>query len=650
MGMSELPAEWIVTQLGQLLYAIEAGQNVKCEERAPKDGEAGLVKISAVTWGQFDEQASKTLPQGTPVNERNRIRPGDLLISRANTIELVGASVIVGPISKRLYLSDKVLRLVVDEPAKRWINYALKTPQVRQAIQAASTGNQLSMRNIPQEKLRSLNIPIAPAAEQTRIADQLDTLLARIKACNDHLDAIPGLLKRFRQAVLDAAVKGNLTASISQRAESATQVVRLGEDELVVPASWQVMDLQQVIDPARPLCYGVVQPGAETNDGVPLIRVQDMESGTILKSQLRTVSSGVDAEYRRSRVIGGEVLVSVVGTIGRTAVVPQGLCANIARAVARIACRADVASLWVHYWLSADLVQWHLLNSAKEVARKTLNLSDLARIPIALPGQQEQLLIIEKVAAYFRLAKKIESIVEAARGKSRRLAPLTLAKAFRGELVAQNPNDEPASVLLARLAKTPAVAVKAPRGRPRSKLANPSIPLPTVHPDWTTLPSGAWAAHAQPDEHATAAQLIAVLKAWGQPMPQDQARLMVLLCLQPRLFTAALPPHDASQWRRLVGAEADPLPTSVAALQPAVNAPWGRALSSLRARGDVVASGSGPQDTWTLGPGAEGVETAGWPDGRAAWVVAYLRAHGTEAVLPLLSQTAKDFVDARHAA
>lgn len=530
----------------------------------------------------------------------------------------------------------------------RWLGYLVRSEAFVNAMSDLVQGALYPA--VRTKDVRSYVAPVPPSAEQTRIADQLDTLLARIKACNDHLDAIPGLLKRFRQAVLDAAVKGNLTASTSQRAESATQVVRLGEDELVVPASWQVMDLQQVIDPARPLCYGVVQPGAETNDGVPLIRVQDMESGTILKSQLRTVSSGVDAEYRRSRVIGGEVLVSVVGTIGRTAVVPQGLCANIARAVARIACRADVASLWIHYWLSADLVQWHLLNSAKEVARKTLNLSDLARIPIALPGQQEQLLIIEKVAAYFRLAKKIESIVEAARGKSRRLTPLTLAKAFRGELVAQNPNDEPASALLARLAKTPAVAVKAPRGRPRSKPVTPSIPLPAEHPDWATLPSGAWAAHAQPDEHATAAQLIAVLKAWGQPMPQDQARLTVLLCLQPRLFTAALPPHDASLWRRLVGAEAGPLPASVAALQPAVNAPWGRALGSLRARGDVVASGSGPQDTWFLGPGAEGVETAGWPDGRAAWVVAYLRAHGTEAVLPLLSQTAKDFVEARHAA
>ena len=195
--MSELPAGWSYARLGQLLHSIEAGLNVKCEERPPDKDEAGLVKISAVTWGKFDEQQSKTLPFSVKPDERNRIRTGDLLISRANTIELVGACVVVGQVQRRLYLSDKVLRLLVHEPSKRWINYAMKTPQMRKAIEASSTGNQLSMRNIPQEKLRALGIPLAPEPEQQRITDQLDTLLTRIQACNDHFDAIPALLKRF---------------------------------------------------------------------------------------------------------------------------------------------------------------------------------------------------------------------------------------------------------------------------------------------------------------------------------------------------------------------------------------------------------------------------------------------------------------------
>jgi type I restriction enzyme, S subunit len=116
--------------------------------------------------------------------------------------------VLVEKFEKRLYLSDKVLRLVVPAESKRWINYAMKTVVVRKAIQNASSGNQLSMRNISQEKLRQIPIPLAPLPEQKRIADKLDSVLARVDACRDRL---PALLKRFRQSILAAATSGQLT-------------------------------------------------------------------------------------------------------------------------------------------------------------------------------------------------------------------------------------------------------------------------------------------------------------------------------------------------------------------------------------------------------------------------------------------------------
>jgi hypothetical protein len=173
--------------------------------------------------------------------------------------------------------------------------------------------------------------------------------------------------------------------------------------------------------------------------------------------------------------------------------------------------------------------------------------------------------------------------------------------------------------------------------------------LPVALPDWTTLPPGAWSAQVSADEHTATAQLTAVLKAWGQPMPQNAARLATLLCLQPRLLTAALPAEHAAQWRRLVGDAAAPLPSQVVTLQPALNTPWRNATSKMRARGDLVESGSGAQSTWALGPDATRVDTAGWPEGRAGWVVHYLKTHGVEAVLPALATEVQEFVHARAA-
>src|ERR1019366_6344646 len=95
---------------GDVLNGIEAGKSFKCEERPPKDTEVGIVKVSAVTWGKFDEDASKTCLSSERIDSKLFIQPGDFLFSRANTIQLVGACVIVQGVSRGLMLSDKILR------------------------------------------------------------------------------------------------------------------------------------------------------------------------------------------------------------------------------------------------------------------------------------------------------------------------------------------------------------------------------------------------------------------------------------------------------------------------------------------------------------------------------------------------------------
>src|SRR5262245_28713132 len=107
--MSELPEGWASCFIGDLIERIETGKSVKCLERPPVGLEKGLVKISAVTWGEFNEEESKTLLDDSHLKPDEKIQLGDLLISRANTLELVGACVLVKKLSKNLYLSDKVL-------------------------------------------------------------------------------------------------------------------------------------------------------------------------------------------------------------------------------------------------------------------------------------------------------------------------------------------------------------------------------------------------------------------------------------------------------------------------------------------------------------------------------------------------------------
>jgi len=202
--------DWAERSVGDVVTDIEAGLNVQCEERPPAVNERGLVKISAVTWGIYDEDQSKTLKSDQQVLERNRIRSGDFLISRANTIELVGSCVIVHETRRALYLSDKVLRLAMPEERKKWLLMCLRSENGRRQIEKLSSGNQLSMRNLSQKNLLSIKILLPPMGELDQIeglSNQLFTLADQLEA---RLTTARMVVDRLTPALLAKAFRGEL--------------------------------------------------------------------------------------------------------------------------------------------------------------------------------------------------------------------------------------------------------------------------------------------------------------------------------------------------------------------------------------------------------------------------------------------------------
>lgn len=453
--MSTLPQGWAATTLGMV---VDYGKTEKVEPEniaadawilELEDIEKDVSKI--VARFSFEVRKSKST--------KNRFRKGDVLYGKLR------------PYLNKVVLADAdgyaTTEIVPIKPTaatdNRFIFHWLKGPRFLAYVNEVSHG--LNMPRLGTVAGKQAPLLLAPLAEQTRIANKLDALLTRIEAARARLDRVPTLLKRFRQSVLSAATSGELTEDW-RGGGGEKRTLNLHDEEMEVPTAWEISLLSGVINPKRPLCYGVVQPGKEVAGGVLLIRVQDMDNAAILTNELRTISNEVDQEYRRSHVEAGDVLVSVVGTIGRTAIVPAGLRANIARAIARIACSADACPGWVNVWLSSNSMQWWLHKSSKEVARKTLNLSDLAVAPIAVPPREEQVEIVQRVEALFALADKVQAQYDTAKARFEKLTPALLAKAFRGDLVPQDPNDEPAEKLLERLrASQPGTEKSATKGR-----------------------------------------------------------------------------------------------------------------------------------------------------------------------------------------
>ena len=203
---------WEQVKLSRFITGIEAGKNLKCIETPPRENEFGIVKISAVTWGIYNEEESKTLPEDDLFIEARRILVGDFLISRANTIELLGNPVIVHQVNKNLMLSDKVLRLVMADEDKPWVNIFLRSHDGRKEIESRATGNQNSMRNIGQKALLDIDLPKVPAKEQTEIVRRVETLFAHADKTEQQVNQALARVNNLTQSILAKAFRGELTA------------------------------------------------------------------------------------------------------------------------------------------------------------------------------------------------------------------------------------------------------------------------------------------------------------------------------------------------------------------------------------------------------------------------------------------------------
>src|SRR5574337_1312113 len=154
---------------------------------------------------------------------------------------------------------------------------------------------------------------------------------------------------------------------------------------------WESVPLDSLIEPTRGISYGIVQPGTPVVDGVPIVRVSDVRDGRIAVSDPLRVAPAIEAAYARTRLTGGELLLTLVGTVGETAVVPPSLAGwNTARAVAVIPVRKEIGAYWVKLALRAPGVREIIDSRLNTTVQATLNLRDVARLPIVLPPIRER--------------------------------------------------------------------------------------------------------------------------------------------------------------------------------------------------------------------------------------------------------------------
>lgn len=217
---------WEEITWGSFIEKIEAGKNWNALGRPPKNGEFGVVKVSAVTWGEFLEDESKTCTEESQWNEEKRISVGDFLFSRANTIQLVGNCVIVKDVKRKLMLSDKILRFSFSERVYDFFAlWYTRTSSYRKQIESVASGNQDGMRNISQNNMKTIIFPLPTLPEQHEIVRLIDDLLARERSAQQATEQALASIDLMKKSILARAFRGELGTNKASEA-SALELLR----------------------------------------------------------------------------------------------------------------------------------------------------------------------------------------------------------------------------------------------------------------------------------------------------------------------------------------------------------------------------------------------------------------------------------------
>ncbi len=350
--------------------------------------------------------------------------------------------------------------------------------------------------------LREQTIPVPPYNEQVRIANKLDELLAQVETIKARVDAIPAILKRFRQSVLAAAVSGKLTEDwrannhmticeedvlAHHREMWISAKLREFEDKGKTPKNrkWQekyktpeTVELEKTWPIPPSWCWTTIDALTEVTklagfeftkyvnyevDGdLPVVKAENVGKQGYRHKKYSYVCSRSVEHLKRSELSGGEILIVFVGAgVGQVGLCPTDrkyfLGPNVA--VVRNTARFLEAKYLEHY-LRSDAGKGILLSFSKGAAQPSLSMGQIRKASLPLPSIEEQVEIVKRIDGLFLFASQIEQRLADAQCGIDKLMQAILTKAFRGELVDQDPNDEPASELLTRIQIEREAAVK----------------------------------------------------------------------------------------------------------------------------------------------------------------------------------------------
>jgi type I restriction enzyme S subunit len=503
---------WVTATLSDLCTRIVDGSH-----NPPSALTEGLPMLSAknINDGRIDFNGRLIAPEAFEQEDRRtRVRPGDVLLTIVGSIGRA-AVVPAGAEPLALQRSVAVLKSVI---SPRFLAHQLQAPDIQRVLEAEARGT--AQKGIYLKRLGLVPVRVPPAAEQDRIADALDELLSDLDAGVVALEHVRTKLARYRAAVLKAAVEGSLTSEWRQQhpnVEPATELLtrilaerrhRWEEQQLrksaekgqvppknwkekykepsssgdnlqELPPGWCWAALDQIADIQGGVTKGQKFSASDQTRVVPYLRVANVQRGFLNLSVMKEIQA-LESDIKALRLLPGDVLFNEGGDrdkLGRGWIWEGQLpeCIHQNHVFRARVCLPEVQPKFVSWCGNSYGQLWFMKAGKQSVNLASINLTVLRSFPLPLPPAREQEAIIEAVEDHLSVIEHIESEIDDKVAQADALKQSILRYAFTGQLVPQDPNDEPASELLKRIAAErdaraqQAAAAKCPVRAPKTK-------------------------------------------------------------------------------------------------------------------------------------------------------------------------------------
>lgn len=531
--MSEVvPPSWTHAKIGDLITEVSYGTSAKTNSDATG---VPVLRMGNIVSGKLDFEQLKYLPANHDEFPDLFLSPGDVLFNRTNSAELVGKTAVYRGTPKRCSFASYLIRFRLKGALPDWVSLYLNSPLGRACINEV-VSQQVGQANVNGTKLKGFTIPLPPLPEQKRIVAKIEELFSELEAGGESLRMARRQLGVYRQSLLKQAFEGKLTAKwrtqnpaklevpakLLARIQSARQ--SRYEQELIewerelkrwekssqaekrpakprkpkdvqLPTADQVENLADLPKPwswiavgncAVEISDGPFGSNLKSDDyvsaGVRVVRLENIGEGEFIEEKESFISLEKYQKLKRHTVRPGDIVVaSFINDAVRAALIPLSIEYAVNKADCfQVHCFGDTISAdFLVRCFGARYFFKQLEQLIHGVGRPRINTTQLgeAFVPLcSLPEQQE---IVRVLDEQFEGIERNEREIDGALRSSAALRQAILKKAFTGRLVPQDPSDEPATALLARLraeresgvATTGASSKKRPAGKPAESSA-----------------------------------------------------------------------------------------------------------------------------------------------------------------------------------